>query len=314
MLTIYTINTPNGIYITDKPESRSYDRTCIGNLLVNGEPLAPTFHENWFLVSETPFSVAKKEVEIVNRRFELEDPETFPNLQQVYAYEDVCQGVDDDGDEYFIYDFDKIKALYLYKSDRLESTVPVEFEVIELADVDLVPGVVPFSYEVGRVTKVTQNSVRYPVLTQIAVPSILHPATPCSLSSKDTYDIIRHHVKQNINLDVAKITSDYDFGFAVSKLIELYEPEQYKVNINQFHKRRQPKYETRYRKTREVKVFDMTHTEASQKGYTVIKEFSAPTQAELTDVIENYLEGLMAMINEPLVDCPHCQGMGVVHK
>jgi hypothetical protein len=204
--------------------------------------------------------------------------------------------------------------LYSYKSDRLESTVPVEFEVIELADVDLVPGVVPFSYEVSQVTKVTQNSVKYPVLTQITVPSLLHPATPCSLSSKDTYDIIRHHVKQHINLDVAKITSDYYFCFTVKKLIELYEPEEYKVDVNQFHKRSQPKYETRYRKTREVEVFEMTHDEKCYKGYTIIKGFSANSQPELAAVIDNYLDELMMEINEPLADCPHCKGLGVVVK
>jgi hypothetical protein len=312
MLTIYTIATPNGIYITDRPESRSYDRTCLKALLVNGQPLKPTFHENWFIVDETPYSVARKEAKAVNQRFELSDPETFPNLQQVYVYGDVHEG-EDDGEEYFTYEFEKIKALYVYKSDRLESIAPVEFEVVELAHVDLVPGVVPFSYEVGNIYKVKEASVKYPILTQITVPSLLHPLTPCLLSSKDTYDIIRYHVKRSINPEVAQISSDHDFCFAVNKLIERYEPEEYKVNVNQF-KRRQPKYETRYRKNRDVKVFEMTHEESKYKGYTIIKGFSANSQAELADVIDTYLEELMIMINEPLADCPHCKGLGVVHK
>lgn len=314
MLTIYTIKTPNGIYITDKPESRSYDRTYIKNLLVNGEPLKPTFHENWFFLAEVPFSVAKKDAKVINQRFELEDAETFPNLQQVYAYGDVHEGEDDDGDEYFTSDFEKIKALYVYKSDRLESIVPVDFEVVKLADVDLVPGVVPFSYEVSNIFSVQETSVKYPVLTQITVPSLLHPATPCFLSSKDTYDIIRYHIKRNINPELAQISSDYDFCFAVDKLIELYEPEAYTVNVNQYHKRRQPKHETRYRKNREIKVFEMTHEEAKYKGYTVIKGFSANSQAELADVIDSYLDKLMKTINEPLADCPHCKGVGVILK
>jgi hypothetical protein len=312
MLTIYTIATPNGIYVTDKPESKSYDRTCLKNLIVNGQPLKPTFHENWFVTEELPFSVAKVEAKVVNQRFELEDPETFPNLQLVYAYGDVHEGEDDDGNEYFTHEFEKIKALYIYKSDRLESVVPVEFEVVELASVNLVPGVVPFSYKVGETYSITERQVKYPVLTQITVPNILHPATPCSLNAKDTFDIIRHHVKQHINLDVAKISSDHDFCFAVTKLIERYEPEKYVVNVNQFHKRRQPKYETRYRKDREIKILAIAP--APRDGYTVVEEFSADTQAELAEAIDQYLEDLMTMINEPLVDCPYCKGMGVVIK
>lgn len=312
MLVIYTIKTPNGIYITDKPESKSYDRTCLKNLLVNGQPLTPTFHENWFVVDEMPATVEKTQIASINKRFELTDPKTFPNLQQTYGYEEVYQGTDSDGDEYFTYEFEKIKLLYQYVSDRVESVVPVEFEVVELANVDLVPGLVPFSYEVGRVFKVTEKDVKYPVLTQITVPTLLHPATPCSLSSKDTYDIIRHHVKQNINLDVAEISSDYDFGFAVTKLIERHEPEKYTVNVNQFHKRRQPKYETRYRKDRGVKVLAIAS--APRDGYTVVEGFSASNQAELAEVIDKYLQNLMVMINEPLADCPHCKGMGVIVK
>jgi excinuclease UvrABC ATPase subunit len=99
----------------------------------------------------------------------------------------------------------------------------------------------------------------------------------------------------------------------VSKLIELHDPESYKVNVNQY-KRRAPKYETRYRKTREVKVFEMTHDEKCYGNYTVIKGFSANSQAELAAVIDNYLDDLMKTINEPLVDCPHCKGMGVIIK
>jgi hypothetical protein len=47
--------------------------------------------------------------------------------------------------------------------------------------------------------------------------------------------------------------------------------------------------------------------------YPVIKNgFSGENEEDLEDNISKYLNNLMAHINKPFVDCPTCEGAGVV--
>ena len=79
-----------------------------------------------------------------------------------------------------------------------------------------------------------------------------------------------------------------------------------------FGTKKKPKYETRYRKSREVEVFNMTSAKDKYNNYTIIKGFEGNSEEDLKNKIDTYLEELMAIINEPLHDCPHCKGMGVI--
>ena len=64
----------------------------------------------------------------------------------------------------------------------------------------------------------------------------------------------------------------------------------------------------------EIEIFEMTHTGKNYSGYTPIQPITANSQQELKDKIDNYLEELMAYINEPLIECEHCRGLGYVNK
>jgi hypothetical protein len=68
--------------------------------------------------------------------------------------------------------------------------------------------------------------------------------------------------------------------------------------------------ETRYRLNRRVQVFEMA-PKPYQK-YTVIKPFEGTSYENMMESVETYLSDLIEEINKPLVDCPNCNGMGVI--
>ncbi|MFF2834279.1 hypothetical protein ACFVSK_21145, partial [Cellulosimicrobium cellulans] len=125
------------------------------------------------------------------------------------------------------------------------------------------------------------------------------------LSRADSYRNVRNYVKTHIDTRWAKITSDYDFCFTVSKEIS-HEPEEFRVNIG----KRKPKYETRYTRSRTTKVYEVAPS--SYNSYPVIQPFEGKNEEDLKQNIQKYLDELMEAINKPLVECVHCKGYGVI--
>ena len=152
---------------------------------------------------------------------------------------------------------------------------------------------------------------------KIFFPKVLLPTRPCKLSSYQSYQIIRNHIKDNINPKYAEITSDYDFCLSVAKKIRLAEKEPYEVDTNNSlfsERKRKPKYETRYRTDRTIVAYETAPLKDNSvyKGYTKTEGFEAANYRELEEKIKTFLADLMEVINEPLVDCSHCKGQGVV--
>ena len=61
----------------------------------------------------------------------------------------------------------------------------------------------------------------------------------------------------------------------------------------------------------------MSEVKESQGGalggcQAIIKGFTGENQDDLKQKIDAYCEDLIKFINEPIVDCPHCKGRGVV--
>ena len=48
------------------------------------------------------------------------------------------------------------------------------------------------------------------------------------------------------------------------------------------------------------------------QSYTVIEPIEGEKYQDLEKNIDDYLTKLITYINEPLVDCPHCKGRGVI--
>lgn len=152
------------------------------------------------------------------------------------------------------------------------------------------------------------KGVQYLTVDEIENHPVMLQDKSCSLSIKDSFDIIRNHVKLNFDRNHAEIESDYNFHFKVGKKIQLCETESYKVMTDVFSKR--PKEKTKYRDTRSIVVLDIA-TEAGKYG-PVCEPFAGSSHEDLNINIEKYLKDLMEEINRPLKDCPHCKGKGVI--
>ena len=217
-------------------------------------------------------------------------------------------------------EFSHLRSLYKEVSDPQSNVMEeVKFEIVAQVKIDEVDEYKGFSFPVYKgnwksdgEAEITEKDAAHQLLDRLAFPDLILPTRPCKLTSKQTYDIIRKHVVENIDGKYAKVTSDYDFCFTVKKVIPLAEQVEYTVDVNAFYPRRKPKYQKRYQDTREVEIFEMTSAEHKYKGYTVIEPFVGNNEEELGENIRKYLKGLMDYINEPLKECKHCNGKGVI--
>jgi DNA-directed RNA polymerase subunit RPC12/RpoP len=50
------------------------------------------------------------------------------------------------------------------------------------------------------------------------------------------------------------------------------------------------------------------------QNYRIIEGFRGKTQEDLKNNIDSYCKKLIEFINEPVVDCPHCKGRGIVDE
>lgn len=151
------------------------------------------------------------------------------------------------------------------------------------------------------------KGVQYLTVDEIENHLVMLQDKPCSLSVKESYNIIREYVKLNFDRNNAVIESDYDFHFKVGKKIQLCKTESYKVITDAFSKR--PKEITNYRDTRNITVLDIA---TEKKWGPLCEAFTGKNHAELNDNIKKYLTTIMEDINRPLKDCPTCRGKGVL--
>lgn len=285
--------------------------------LFDGVKSFDTFHKDWARINKVPGSVKQFEGKTgANYRFDLKNPA----LESHKIPKSIPQAeinIDEDGE--WKEPYSGLESLYEFKYDEVAETYKdVEFSLNIVMNIDKIEDYSGFSYDVNKskwehegTIKLTDTSIRHPMVDEILFPNIILPSRPSSLSSLDSYRIIRQHVKTNINPKYACISSDYDFCFRVEKVIELNKPESYKCDISSIRSKK-PKYETRYRNDRKVTIFEMTYSPENYKGYTPIPGFTGKNHKDLKQNIDKFLKELMKKINEPLKDCLHCNGMGVI--
>lgn len=299
----------------------------ISATLFDGVKAETTFKNNWYKIRKKPTKVEKIENgQRTNLRYELNQQNLHLNKLHPEIYPLVIKQTELEYDE----DEDgraiaKIKStemlfnssLYTFKWDDAPSfTVPIEFSVDVILRVDNIKEYSNFHYPVPQErwddskTKpvITESYIKNYVMDEIIFPDILLPSKPCYLSSLTSYNIIREHVKANINGKYARVSSDYDFCFVVRKVIPCKE-SSYEVNIGTS---KRPKMSKKYVNSREVECFEMTQDKDKYKGHTVIEGFRGKNQEDLKNNIDKYLADLIAMINEPVKECPNCNGNGVI--
>jgi len=323
MINIVAVKTNKGLFITRN--DGNYNGRTISGYLFDGEKPEPSFHQDWFIINQEPARVSHTQKQSdINHRYVLTDDTLSNKLPTELPIDEAGEYIKDCEGQHFVWkdEYAMYKSLYILVSDsQPDLDVEDEFSFQIAFQVDEVKPPKEINYPVNErrvsykdekiIDHITNKNTEHQLLDKMVFPTILLADTPCRLSSEESYKIIRWHIKQNIDYKVAKITSDYDFCFTVVKVIQLAEP--YTATYERtLRGRRKPTISNRFVSTREVPIFEMTHAASNYKGYTTIQGFEADDENKLKQQIDNYLKDLMGKINEPLKDCPHCKGKGVV--
>jgi hypothetical protein len=298
----------------------------VANLFFDGVKAQPSCKKDWYKLDKVPTTVNQQGyVKTVNHRYELKETVTF-DLPKVYSRDEFAYYPNDGEDWVARPEFEDVFSLYKENWDvepaQLED-IKFHLDVIAKYDCDLIEpsDTNSFNYPCfvngsfartitkDNTTKVTHNSVEYLLINELTTPDLFIDNTPCCLSAKVSYDIIRFHIKQNIDNTWATLT-DYDFNLTVEKNINLKETQSYEVIEHLYNKKKKPKTVTKYRDKRRVTIYEVCPS--PRDGYTVVTPFKGNSLQDLKDNIDKYLTDLITEINKPLVDCPHCKGLGVV--
>jgi hypothetical protein len=322
MLKIIAIKLPDGFIISDNVQNKNTFNSQLGPLQFDGNNPIQTFKSDWFKVKSKPNIISKTVTQpSINQRYELKPEYSDVQVKKVWLKKDTYAPHTDE----LTAEFENLRGLYEYKEDKQPNiNIEIEFEWVELCEIEVFKepdkiqykAINPFKHDLFNM--ITNKDLEYNILSQILTPPILLHTQPCKLSIKNTYDIIRAYVKENINPKVAEIASDYDFCFKVVKKIPIAKPYT-RTCSNTYAKRKNPVLSTVLVDTKSVQIFEMTHDKASNgnstggyQGYTIIKPFEADSSDALKEYIDSYLNELIAIINEPVTECSTCNGVGVL--
>ena len=296
------------------------------NYLINDKVVDTNFNHGWYIIDDEVITSFKNIVPNCSEfsHYELIDTSLSSNvLPLILTKEDVipveeylCDG------EYIDSwtNYSSIKPLYKEVSIEVPTKYEdVEFELNFLGEVegDLnKPCTEKFKlYGGGIDTKVTEQEIKdivhYSELDKILTPDFYLHNKPCFVPPHILYRIIRTYVKENINLLVAKITSDYDFCFTVKKVVKV-KPYKHKTEVckSGLKSYKPPKFKEYMVDQRDIEIFEMTATNYS--NYTQLQPLRGENLEDLVNNLKQYLVDLITVINEPLKDCECCNGTGVV--
>jgi len=313
-LKINIVKTDTCCFISDCNATSGYDYNYfhpqVDKMLFDGECPTPTFYPNWFKIKKYPELVQQKIAgQRINCRYEIKNKNLISDqLPMVIPYEDRDN-----------HESEVLDSLYEYEYDIDEPTlenIDCEFSVV--CEINNFEEPVKFDYEAvhkydysDKVYHITNVNIKHQLFDKMIFPEVVLHNRPCSLSSKEVYDITRQYVREHIDNSKAKITSDYDFCFDVKKIIPLIEPETISYqNIFARTKKERNKINYSVKKCNEVSIFSMTNKQENYKGYTAIDNIIANSEVELKDKLDEWLTTLINQINKPLELCSHCNGTG----
>jgi hypothetical protein len=262
---------------------------------------------------------------VVNIRWELINPDdTSLGIPLTITTEQADEQYDDEIYGYSLGSkckYQRFSSLYERKHDYQDGELgDVEFEIVStqevsVSDVDNFKDMKIATHVNKGNTEVVQNLssiVTYSDIEQLLVHPLALHNRPCSVSKDVTYNIVRNHIKQNINPHHARITSDYDFCFTVKKLVIIkpieIKREHKKANGRSYAK---PKFSYSTKQHKELDLFEMCPAK-KYGNYTPIDGFTGDNLEDLAENIKLYLDELMEVINAPIHECEHCNGVGSV--
>jgi len=273
----------------------------------------PTFREEWICLDSFPKTITKKVSQPnINYRFELRDKTLISEkLKEFIPREEVAYYSERDAEWFWEEDMIQYSSLYKLIWDTQEDKEEeVEFDIKVILSISKISAFTKMEY-----ASITEKDINYQLIDKIIFPSLLLHERPCAFTSYQTYQIVRQYIRQNINPNVAIITSDYDFCFEVKRKIPLAEIKKYTVDVNNpifSNKKRKSKFVEKTSKHTEESCFDMTYSPENYRGYTPIKGFEALNQKELKNKVDKYCKDLIDFINMPLKECTKCKGTGII--
>lgn len=310
--------------------SRDNGSSWSSQVRINGQVPEETHHPSWKKVKGNKIEsiTVNGGRSYTNRRFQLKDPSVeSPSIPLTLSEEEAC--ILKEGYEYFIGTDSKYypyRDLYTFEQDLLPpEQVPLgSWESEHLGEISTIESD-KFSTMKLNVLKDDvwthkgcnvldlSSIVKYEDFELFMTPSLMLHTRPCSLTSKQTYNIIRNYVKENINPKEARVTSDYDFCFTVKKVVHtkpwIKSTEILKTNGKSYKK---PKFSKEEISSELVEVFEMTHDEREYGNYTTISGFTGSNLKDLEQNIKQYLDKLMQTLNTPVKKCEHCSGTGAI--
>lgn len=292
--------------------------------LINGKEMKPTHNKLWKLVEgEAEIKTVQKFVRSIKRKshYELIDETLHVDgkIPKRLELDDVGGYYDEDEGVWVWGNYSNLQSLYkTVYSETPEHYADIDFDVNYVGSVDgsiskplehkfKISG----KYNSDEVEKALKDVVTYSELERILTPEFLLHEKPCTLPSKQFYNLIRSYVKDNIDPANAKVTSDYDFCFTVSKVIAVkpYEIKREQLTANG-KGYKPPKFNVSQVKYVEHKVYEITNTQDRYKGYPTIDDITGESLQDLYDNIKTYLDVLMWKINKPVKRCDCCNGEG----
>lgn len=284
-LKLIAIKTPSKFYVSDNLKRESYFNSKLHQYLFDGQSLAKeTNLNNWFELPNEPTKVEKV----------TPPKKTCVSFKLKAGY----QPSDLMPESYTYEEFDDESAIAGLYERVYEETAEVREEVELVVDV-------VFESPVEVASKI-YNGVSYPIFTQITTPRELLQFYPCELSGKALFDQVKAYVKTHTTCSDV-FFEDYDWKFDVKKKIKLTEPYVWQENVN-WGTKKKPKLVTRTSKTRDVYVLKISY----DKGVCSMPPIKAESMTDLKDKFESIMSEIMKDINEQVIVCPCCDGVGVV--
>ena len=296
----------------------------------NGNPYHEGMLQNGWLKLSEPLVSIHKHIKTIGEviGYKLKNPDLTSAMIPAKLTPDEVAGEDEDGDiiRWIGSKYEDLRNLYEEdRTDPKDEMQSVEFEIVSTQEFEVdglgKPDVMKISFareQYGQKITEPQNLesvLCYSDIEKLLTPEPLLWTRPCSLSPKQVYGIIRKHVQENLDRKVAKITSDYDFCFAVKRIVNV---KPYTIRVDE-SRTKKPKYVNRTIETKEVQVFEMTWPGAGSNAsgysdYTCVEGWAADNLREMQFQIEDYLGDLMYNLNLPLKECECCGGTGHVQK
>lgn len=316
---IFQYRTNLGYFVKRKS---NYAYETFENFIINGTTMKGTVHkQGWYCIESEITSVKiVKAVPAQIVSYVLINPE-LQSYKIPLRIPATCKSYDEDDDYKFVGEFEGLDSLYTAEvAEPTSEIIDVDFSVIDMGE-----------YVISNPNDLTKREINaikhtcvipidltgitsYDEIVKLITPEFAMHDAECYLTSQQLYKIIRTFVNNNYDRQQAVITSDYDFCFTVKKLVKC-KPFEHSI-FTATGKRGNLKEKKVTKEHKEVEVFEMTWDKADQGRpygkYTAIKPIKAKSLQDLYDRVTDYLQDLIALINTPVEECPHCNGTGAI--